>query len=214
MEKVSAVLKKESPAFEIIVVDDNSPDKTADFVKKYATMNPHITLLVRTKQPGLGKSIAAGIKQAKGDTIIGMDADFNHDPQTIPALLKGLQKADLVVASRFIKTGGMEDRMRFIPTFLFNKLTQLFGFPSTDVTSGFYAVKKQVIDTVGVERIYYGYGDYHLRLVYFTKKHGYSIMQVPTYYKKRIYGESKSKLVQMGIAYTKEIVRLRFFTTA
>lgn len=213
MERVSLLLKKTRQTFEIIVVDDNSPDKTGDFVANHAKQHPYIRCIIRTKQPGLGKSIGEGIKQAKGDVIIGMDADFNHDPETILLLLQKLKHADLVVASRFMKKGGMEDTARFLATYFFNKVTLLFGFPNTDNTSGFYAIKKQVIDTLGVDSIYYGYGDYHLRLVYFTKKYGYTIMQAPTYYQKRTFGNSKSKLLQMGIAYTKEVIKLRFFPT-
>lgn len=213
MECVSSVLKKTKETFEIIVVDDHSPDGTGDFVKNHAKTHPNIHVLIRRKEPGLGKSIGEGIKRAKGDIIIGMDADFNHDPLTIKLLVDGLEKADLVVASRFMKKGGMEDTVRFLATYFFNKVTLLFGFPNTDNTSGFYAIKKQVIDTLGIDRIYYGYGDYHLRLVYFTKKHGYSILQVPTYYQQRKSGESKSKLIEMGIVYLKEIFRLRFSTS-
>lgn len=213
LERVSSVLKKTKETFEIIVVDDNSPDGTGDLVTNHVKTHPYIRLLMRTKDPGLGKSIGEGIRHAKGNIIIGMDADFNHDPKTIPLLLQKMKHADMVVASRFMQKGGMDDSFRFLPTYLFNKATLFFGFPNTDNTSGFYAIKKEVIDTLGIDRIYYGYGDYHLRLVYCTKKQGYSIMQVPTYYQKRMYGNSKSKLIQMGIAYAKEIITLRFFPT-
>lgn len=209
IRQISRILKTEK-AWEIIIVDDNSADKTGYTAQQFAKTHPHIHVLIRTKNPGLGLSIRDGIKYAKGDILIGMDADFNHDPKTIPLLLDGLKKADLVIASRFTKNGGMEDRARFMATFLFNTFLLLFGFPHTDNTSGFYAVKKQVIDAIGADRIYYGYGEYHLRLVSFTKRNGYSILQVPTYYKKRVFGNSKSQLIPMAVSYTKEAVRLAF----
>ncbi len=190
------------------MVDDNSSDKTGELVHSFAKTNAHITCIIRKKDPSLGKSVGEGIKKAAGDIIIGMDADFNHNPKTIPILLDEIKRADLVIASRFLKHGGMEETKRFIATLLFNTLLRVFGFPNTDNTSGFYAVKKDIVESIGINRIYYGYGDYHLRLVYFTHKRGYSIKHVPTYYSKRRFGRSKSHLLSMGIFYMQEAIRL------
>lgn len=208
LKKISKTLSLLAKKFEIIVVDDNSPDKTGEIVNKYTKINPLVSVIIRTKDRGLGKSIGAGIKKASGDIIVGMDADFNHDPKVIPVLVKGLEKSDLVVASRFIKGGGMQDKKRFIFTLLFNKFCETIGFPKTDNTSGFYSVRKKTLDKIGIDSIYYGYGDYHLRLVYFIKKLNYSIAQVPSYYKERYSGQSKSKMIEMAIKYTKEALRL------
>ena len=211
LKKVSKSISSINKKFEIIVVDDNSPDKTGEIVRKYAKKNSFVNVIIRTQDRGLGKSIGEGIKMAHGDIIIGMDADFNHDPKVIPALIKGLEKKDLVVASRFIKGGGMQDKKRFVFTLLFNKFCEIIGFPKTDNTSGFYCVRKKTLDKLGIDDVYYGYGDYHLRLVYFIKKLRYSIGQVPSYYQERYSGQSKSKIVEMAINYTKEALRLAVF---
>lgn len=207
---VSHVLKKAGYKHEVIVVDDDSPDGTAQVVKTASKTNPNIRIIVRKSNHGLGLSIGEGIVKAKGNIIIGMDADGNHDPEDMPNMLKHLKgNIKLVVASRFQGDGGMKG-WRMIPTFLFNAMFRLFGLPIWDNTSGYYAVAKSDITELGIERIYYGYGDYHLRLVYYAAHAGWKMIEVPTTYQARLGGASKSKLGKMAIEYTKEAFRLRF----
>lgn len=203
---ICRVLKKMK--FEVVVVDDNSPDGTAQAVRELN--NPKVRLIVRTTNRGLGLSIGRGIEEAKGNIIIGMDADGNHDPEDMPNILKHLTgDTKLVVASRFRGSGGMKG-WRMLPTFLFNAMFRLFGLPIWDNTSGYYAVRKIDLVKLGLVRIYYGYGDYHLRLVFYAKQAGWQIEEVPTTYQVRLGGTSKSKLLKMAIEYTREAWRLRF----
>jgi dolichol-phosphate mannosyltransferase len=209
---VSKVLTKAGYRHEVLVVDDDSPDGTAAVVRKAGIKNKNITVLVRKSNHGLGLSIGDGVRHAKGNIIIGMDADGNHDPDDMPNMLKHLQgETKLVVASRFKGDGGMKG-WRMIPTFLFNGMFRLFGLPIWDNTSGYYAIKKTDLEKLGLTKIYYGYGDYHLRLVFYAARAGYNMIEVPTTYQARIGGESKSKLGKMAIEYTKEAWRLRFGT--
>jgi len=192
---------------EIIVVDDASPDGTYEKIKKF----PSVRSFLHPGTRGLGLSILYGIKNSRGHIILGMDADGNHDPHVIPHLLSSLQKADLVVASRFILGGGMSDTKRFWASFLFNNMLQrVFGFPITDNTSGIYAIHKIKLMSLGLADIYYGYGEYHLRLVWKAKKAGLTITEVPVYYGKRLGGESKSSLLVMIPTYLKTALALRF----
>jgi dolichol-phosphate mannosyltransferase len=195
---------------EIIVVDDNSPDGTAAVVKTYSQSQPAVKLLVRYKDHGLGVSILAGIEAANGEVIVGMDADNNHDIALLPKLITKLDQADLVVASRFMGSGGMAEPIRFYGTWAFNAFLRCFGFPIWDNFSGYYAIKKATLLTLQPANIYYGYGDYHLRLVYIANQVGLKILEVPTIYLKRIAGESKSRLGKMLVSYTLEAFRLRF----
>ena len=210
VEHVSQVLAKAGYKHEVIVVDDDSPDGTAEVVRQAGKKNKNIKVLVRTKNHGLGLSIGDGVKHATGDVIIGMDADGNHDPEDMPAMLKSLSgDVKLVVASRFKGNGGMKG-WRMLPTFLFNGMFRLFGLPIWDNTSGYYAVRKDDLVTLGLKRIYYGYGDYHLRLVFYAAKAGWKMVEVPTTYQARLGGQSKSKLLNMAVEYTREAWRLRF----
>lgn len=208
--QVSQVLTQAGYKHEVLVVDDDSPDGTARVVREYGTRNQNIRVIVRTKNHGLGLSIGEGIRAARGDVIVGMDADGNHDPRDLPNMLKHLAgDTILVVASRFQGSGGMRG-WRMLPTFLFNAMFRLFGFPIWDNTSGYYAVKKTDLVKLGLDRIYYGYGDYHLRLVFYGARAGWKMIEVPTTYQPRLGGASKSKLLQMSFAYTREAYRLRF----
>lgn len=209
LELLLAALGQKADA-EIIVVDDQSPDGTARVVQQFSKQYPAVRVIERRASPGLGLSILTGIEAARGDVIVGMDADNNHDVRQVLALVTGLEQADLVVASRFISGGGMQETARYYSTFAFNAVLRLLGFPTWDNGSGFYAVKRAKLKTLPLNEIYYGYGDYHLRLVYYAARAGWSILELPTQYQKRLAGESKSKLGQMAVSYFKEAVRLRF----
>lgn len=196
--------------FEIVVVDDDSPDKTG-YEAKRKFKPPSVRTFIRKINDGLAGAIKGGIEKSKGEVIIGMDADFNHDPQIIPQILEKLKNYDLVIASRFIKGGGMDDKFRYFSTRIFNFILRFFfGFPITDNASGYYAIRRRDLLKLGLDNMYFGYGEYHLRLVYFAKKAGLRIKEVPVYYKKRPYGQSKSKLLLMAKDYFKEAIRLRF----
>ncbi len=209
-QHVSKVLTKAGYKHEVLVVDDDSPDGTAQVVRKAGTKNKNIKVLVRKSNHGLGLSIGDGVRKAQGNIIIGMDADGNHDPEDMPNMLKHLRgQTKLVVASRFKGDGGMKG-WRMLPTFLFNGMFRLFGLPIWDNTSGYYAIAKTDLEKLGLKKIYYGYGDYHLRLVFYAAKAGYKMVEVPTTYQARLGGESKSQLGKMAIEYTKEAFRLRF----
>lgn len=192
---------------EIIVVDDDSPDHTADAVRK--RFGTSIRVVVRKKVRGLATAIGAGVARARGDIIIGMDADGNHDPEHIPSLLRALSTADFVVGSRFIHGGGMHDRTRYILSWIFNAvLRYALSFPIWDNTSGYYAIRAQVLRRMKPGRIYVGYGDYHLRLVYAAKMSGLRIREVPVRYKNRQYGQSKSQLLRMAVSYLHTAINL------
>lgn len=209
LELLLAALGQKADA-EIIVVDDHSPDGTTQVVQQFSKQHPEVRVIERRENPGLGLSILTGIESARGEVIVGMDADNNHDVQQVLTLVVGLEQADLVVASRFIAGGGMQETTRYYSTFAFNAVLKLLGFPTWDNGSGFYAVKRAELKTLPLKDIYYGYGDYHLRLVYYAAKKGWRILEVPTKYLKRLAGESKSKLGSMAISYLKEALRLRF----
>ena len=198
--------------YEIIVVDDNSSDGTYKEIIKHFGNDKNVKAILRKNERGLASAILHGIKRSKNSLIIGMDADFNHPPEFIPKMLDAIEEYDLVVASRFIKGGGMEEKKRYPPTFLFNWFLKYFlTFPTMDNMSGFYSIKKDKLLKLPLEKIYKGYGEYHLRLVYLAKVKGLKIKEIPVFYKKRRYGNSKSNLPKMLILYLKEAFTLRFY---
>lgn len=196
---------------EIIVVDDDSPDKTGEMTKKHFLKEKNVRVFIRKKERGLASAILYGIKRAKGEIIVSMDADFNHPPEKISDLIQGLKTNDFVVGSRFIEKGGMDDKKRYYLTFFYNFLLKhLLSFPIMDNMSGFYAIRKDDLYKMPLEKIYRGYGEYHLRLVYYAKKKGLRIKELPVYYKERKYGSSKSNLKKLVFIYTKTALKQRF----
>ncbi|PIS09483.1 hypothetical protein COT75_01280 [Candidatus Beckwithbacteria bacterium CG10_big_fil_rev_8_21_14_0_10_34_10] len=214
IKRILRVFSKISQQYklEIIIIDDNSPDNTGKIVKKKFLKDKRIRVFIRKNISGLGTAIGYGVKKAKGDIIIGIDADGNHDEIVIPALLKNLDQFDLVIASRFIKGGGLEkktDIFRHLVSFFINLFFKIFGSPVWDSTSGFYVIRKKKLKALGLGKIYYGYGDYHLRLVCLAKSHKYLIKEIPYTYKKRIAGKSKSNLFKMFFSYLLEGVKIK-----
>src|SRR4030043_1545115 len=95
-------------SYELIVVDDNSPDGTSELAKNLSSKYP-IRVIVRTNERGLASAVVAGFKQAKGDILGVIDADLQHPPEFIPHLMQGIrQGADVAIASRYVKGGAIE----------------------------------------------------------------------------------------------------------
>jgi glycosyltransferase involved in cell wall biosynthesis len=180
---------------EIIVVDDHSPDNTKELTQRHFKNASWLRLFSHPGKRSLGASIGFGISQARGTIIVGMDADGNHNPKNIPRLLKGITTTDVVVGSRFLPSGGMHESLRYWTSYLFNLLLRAcFGFPITDNTSGFYAIRATTVRRLikHYPQIYTGYGDYHLRLVWYATEEGLTIRERAVYYGKRHGGQSKS----------------------
>ena len=206
---IQIILYKSNLEHEMVIVDDNSPDHTALEINKKFN-NKNIRLFIRKKERGLGSALLFGIKKARGNIIVGMDADFNHPPEAITRLINKLENHDLVIASRFIKGGGMEDKVRYFFTYIFNLfLKYILGFPTMDNMSGFYAIRKEKLFKLPINSIYTGYGEYHLILIYSAKKQGFIIKEIPVFYPKRKYGKSKTNFFQVLFIYLLVAIKLR-----
>lgn len=209
ISEILAIFKrKKKYKLEVIVVDDNSPDGTAYTCRRAFRRHKNITVFVRSESPSLASSIAHGIINSHGECIVVMDTDFNHDPHTIPIMLKHIRRYDLVVGSRFIKGGGMESAWRYTASRTYNRFLQLlFRTSCSDYLSGFYCIRKKHLDRVKISDIFQGYGEYFMRLLIFASQQNLSIKEVPVYYKNRMYGFSKSRFFKMLIAYTQTALK-------
>ena len=203
--------KKHLMDVDVLVVDDDSRDKTGEHLKRKFKSNRRVKVLIRKNERGLSTAILHGIKKSRGNIIVGMDADFNHDPDLLPTLVKNLNNSELAVASRLAKGGGMQDLARIFPTYVFNSfLKWALSFPTMDNMSGYYAIRRRHLFALPLEQIYRGYGEYHLRLLYLAKKAGLRIAEIPYYSPLRTRGKSKSKLVKMFVDYLRVAFRLCF----
>lgn len=198
-------------ALEIIVVDDNSPDGTAQVVSERFGADSRVRLSVRKDERGLATAILHGLRQATGDVVVVMDTDFNHDPAMLPQMVKFLEYYDIVIGSRFTMGGGMEDQGRYYASFLYNLFIRLvLRTQVQDNLSGFFAMMRHKLFQLDVDAIFQGYGEYFMRLLFLAWAAHLTLLEVPVFYQLRRHGESKSRFGQMVCNYTLAALRMRF----
>lgn len=197
--------------YEIIVVDDDSPDGTAEVVSRKFGQNERIRLHMRKNERGLATAVREGIELSTGPVIIVMDSDFNHDPGYIPQFLNLIQFYEVVVGSRFLYGGGMYSRWRYYASLLYNAFIRFsLGIPISDKLSGFFAIRREALEKLDYDRIFYGYGDYFIRFLMTAVALKLSIIEIPVFYDNRPAGESKTMFVKEFLRYTLSVIRIRF----
>lgn len=186
--------------FDILVVDDSSPDKTAGFVRDFAQNNPRVHLLVRQEKNGLGQAYIAGFKWGIAhnyNVLIEMDADFSHRPQDLIQILREIEKEDVVVGSRYIP-GGETINWGFVRKLiskggsLYSRL--ILGYPVKDWTGGFNAWKVPVLQKIGLDQIRSNGYSFQIELKYKAQKNGFKVKEVPIVFEDRQVGQSKMSL--------------------
>lgn len=207
IEKISNILYDRK--IQLIVVDDNSPDGTYAVVanKKFE----HVKTILRKDDASLAKSIRTGIENADGEIIVVMDTDFNHCPEELPVMLMNLEFYDCVLASRFLYGSKMDNRFRQFASWMFNIFVRVVTRKYiTDSLFGYFAIKKSVLQKINYDDIFWGYGDYCIRLMYHLQKAKINILQVPATLGKRKSGSGNNKLIRTFFQYTKETLKLVF----
>jgi dolichol-phosphate mannosyltransferase len=197
---VRAVLPQlESTGLEhtVLIVDDNSPDGTGQIADRLAEESEHVRVLHRPQKQGLGRAYLAGFGVALGggaDLILEMDSDFSHDPADVPRLLAATGAADLVLGSRYVPGGGVEDwgivrRILSRGGSAYARL--LLGVPVRDLTGGFKCFHRRVLETIDLDDVHAdGYG-FQIELTYRTVQAGFTVAEVPITFRERRVGRSK-----------------------
>jgi len=207
---------KERP-IEIIVVDDNSPDGTWQVVKERSQNDPRVFLIHRINRTGLTSALLEGIEQSTGEIIVWMDVDFSMPPEKIPELVAEVERGtDIAVGSRFVKGGqdnrGSQYRFQMFLSRFISWLTSLLLSPKfRDYTSGFIAVRREVVKELGLRG---DYGEYFIDFMYRAIVKGYTFKEIPYICIPRVYGESKtattiSGYFKRGWKYLWTILRVR-----
>ena len=195
-------------AFEIIFVDDASPDGTAEVVEELQQRDPRVRLLRRSGKLGLGSAVRDGFNSAATDRWVMMDADLSHDPQALPALIGALDEADIAVGSRYVPGGGVEKwpRWRRLASRVANGAGRmLVGLPTRDVTSGFAAFRREALELVLPRLRPKGF---KLLLEVLAHSRGARVVEVPIRFADRRYGHSKFTTGEV-LAYLRLCWRLR-----
>lgn len=187
-------------AFDILVVDDNSPDGTADIVKKMIPQYPDsLHLLLREQKEGLGRAYIAGFKWALDQGykyILEMDADFSHNPEDLVRLLASCRDEgyDLSIGSRYISgiTVMNWPLSRVLLSYFASKYVNMItGMPIKDSTAGFVCYKSDFLSYINLDKVsFVGYA-FQIEMKYYAHKLGFKIKEVPIVFSERQRGQSK-----------------------
>lgn len=195
-ELITAV-RTHLPAGDLLIVDDASPDGTSVLVAEIAAADPRVSLLTRAGKLGLGTAYIAGFRhalQAGYDCVIGMDADFSHDPAVLPQLVAALARCDLAVGSRYVPGGATPNwkfSRRFVSRFGNWFARTLLRLPVRDCTTGFKCYRRQTLARLDLDRInLIGYA-FLIETTYQCYQNALRIEEVPINFIDRRVGESK-----------------------
>lgn len=211
-ENVSAMVDKvfSLPVeFDILVIDDGSPDGTADIVRERQKDYPdRLHLLCRKGKLGLGTAYLAGFRwglERDYDYIIEMDCDFSHNPDDLPRLVAAAEEgADVVVGSRYVQGVNVVNwpmsrlLMSYCASIYVRTVT---GMPVHDATAGFVCYSRRVLETMDLDRVEMkGYG-FQIEMKYSAWKLGFKIREVSIIFIDRVLGQSKMSSSIFGEAF-------------
>ena len=190
--------------YQIIIEDDNSEDLTIKKLKSKFRLNKNIKYILRKKNPSLGLSIKEGIKKSDGNVIIVMDTDFNHSPKDLKKMINlyDLNDYDLICGSRFLKGG-------FSTTYFRHYCSKIFNLFVNFITRGKISDNMSGLNNK-LDKIFYGYGDFYIRLLFYMQKKNLRIRESPVRYTPRKFGQSKTKFVKILFLYSFETAKLIF----
>jgi len=185
------------PSADVLIVDDGSPDGTGDIVAARGEGDKRLHLLRRPAKAGLGTAYIAGFHWALArdyDTIIGMDADFSHDPAYLPQFVEQSRHYDLVIGSRYIPGGSTPDwkvSRRVISRIGNTVARTVLGLPVHDCTTGYKCYRRDALTSINFDAIeLVGYG-FLIETTYQCYLHGRSMVEIPIVFTDRREGKSK-----------------------
>jgi dolichol-phosphate mannosyltransferase len=202
--------------FDLLIVDDNSPDGTGGLADRLVADRPtRVSVLHRAEKLGLGSAYVAGFRHALAHNyqrVFEMDADFSHDPAMLPSLRANLDRADVVLGSRYIAGGGTRRWpawRRALSQFGSRYAALVLGLPFRDLTGGFKGFRSRVLSALDLDAIQSNGYAFQIEVTYRSFKHGFHIVEAPITFSDRRAGHSK---MRAGIVTEALLVvwRLRF----
>jgi dolichol-phosphate mannosyltransferase len=181
----------------ILVVDDGSPDGTGEIADRLAAELPPVRVLHRARKQGLGRAYLAGFElalDAGADLLMEMDADFSHDPRDVPRLIAAAGAADLVLGSRYVPGGGVENwglSRRLLSRGGCAYARVLLGIPVRDLTGGFKCFNRRVLQAIDLADVRADGYAFQVELTYRAVRAGFRVAEVPILFRERREGASK-----------------------
>ena len=213
IKEIASYLNDRKKKFELIVVDDNSPDGTADLVDSMKREHKNILLLKRSGRLGLGSAYFDGFSKAKGDILIGIDADFSSSLASIDMFIKKIEKGyDMAIGSRYMPRSKVygQSVIKLEGSRLFNSFTRLFlNIPYSDITHSFRAVTKAAFDDIRTNIKEDDHPSFFIEFSFWIHRAGYKVSEVPIVFRERKLGKSKLNLSQGLKNGVKTLIRLK-----
>jgi dolichol-phosphate mannosyltransferase len=213
---VTAALERLPASRRLLVVDDSSPDGTAQIADRLATERDDVAVLHRPAKRGIGPAYVAGFREALAggaDLIAHMDADFSHDPADLPRLLEAAADADLVLGSRYVEGGGVAEwgpRRRAISRWGSAYARTMLGVGIRDLTGGFKVFRRRTLEAMDLGSLAsVGYA-FQVETTYRAIRAGFKVVEVPIVFRDRRVGQSKmTGSVVLEAAWRVPAMRLR-----
>ena len=186
-----------NPDFHILVVDDSSPDGTAEIVEELQADCANLHLLSRNEKTGLGSAYIAGFNYALErdyEAVVQMDADMSHDPKDVPLLIEAIENADLAIGSRYISGINVVNwpLQRLIISYGANIYTRLVTrLPVRDATGGFKCWRREALEAINLAGVRSQGYSFQIEMTYRAWLKGFRITEIPIIFVDRTVGESK-----------------------
>jgi dolichol-phosphate mannosyltransferase len=197
LDALLAVFDREGVEGRVLVVDDGSPDGTADIAEEAGRRDGRVEVLRRARKEGIGPAYRAGFRRALDGgaaLVVEMDCDFSHDPAALPALLAASDDADLVLGSRYVPGGGVR-RWNLVRRVISRGgclyAQAVLRVPVRDLTGGFKCFRREVLQAIPLEEVAAaGYG-FQIEMTYRAILLGFRVREVPITFTERERGVSK-----------------------
>lgn len=200
LQKLITTILTLKPKFYIVIVDDNSPDGTGQLAERLAKNYPAVRVIHRQEKKGLGTAYVEGFKYALAqgaDYILQMDGDFSHHPKYLPMLLEKARDYDVVMGSRYrggVRVNGWPFGRLLLSKFATFYTNLITGMPDkliTDATSGFKCFRREVLESLDLNKIRSNGYSFNIEMTYRTYRKGFRIWEIPIMFTDRNAGNSK-----------------------
>ena len=181
----------------VLVIDDNSPDGTGAAAERLAAELPWVRVLIRARKEGLGPAYLDGFRRALADgadLVMEMDADFSHDPEDVPRLVRAAGEADLAIGSRYVRGGAVRNWgpvRRAVSRGGCLYAQALLGLPVKDLTAGFKCYRRTVLEAIDLGAVRSKGYAFQIETTYRAARAGFRVAEVPVVFADREEGASK-----------------------